>query len=256
MTLRPQVWSRAGLPQRLDAKQVHVWAWRLDPGHGSGFGVEQASWLDGVERDRLRRFHFDRDRVRFAIAHATTRRILGSYLNRRPQDLALGANAFGKPALAREEHRSSLHFNLSHSRSLAMLALSAETEVGIDVEDIRPMEPEVAEDHFSASELKALSSLQEDAWLKAFYLCWTRKEAIVKAEGVGLSLALDCFDVSVNPDLPPALLGVRPPAVFRYPWTLHDLSVASEQVCGTLAAGDPRAEVSCFWVGEGAPACV
>ena len=126
--------------------------------------------------------------------------------------------------------------------------------MGIDVEDIRPMEPEVAENYFSPGERQALSLLQGDAWLKAFYLCWTRKEAIVKAEGVGLSLALDCFDVSVDPDLPPALLGVRPPAVFRHPWTLHDLGVPSEQVAGTLAAGDPQAEVFCFWLGEGAPA--
>ena len=254
MILRPRVWSRAGSPQRLNARQVHVWAWSLNPGQGSGYEPEQASWLDSVERERLRRFHFDRDRVRFAIAHAMTRRILGSYLDRRPQDLTFRANAFGKPVLVQEEHHFSLHFNLSHSRSLAMLALSAETEVGIDVEDIRPMEPEVAEGHFSPSELKALSSLQGNAWLKAFYLCWTRKEAIVKAEGVGLSLPLDCFDVSVSPDVPPALLGVRPPAAFRHPWTLHDLSVASEQVAGTVATGDPRAEVSCFWVGEAAPA--
>ena len=101
-----------------------------------------------------------------------------------------------------------------------MLALSTETELGIDVEDLRPIQPEVAEGHFSPTELAALSSLEGEAWLNGFYHCWTRKEAILKAEGVGLNLPLNSFDVSLIPGDPAKILGVRPPVLHLVPGIL------------------------------------
>ena len=103
----------------------------------------------------------------------------------------------------------------------------------------------MAEHHFSPAELAALSYLEGDAWLQGFYNCWTRKEAILKAEGVGLNLPLRCFDVSLTPGLPAQLLAVRPPASFCHPWTLHTLDTPSG-TAAALAAGNPRAEVRCF----------
>ena len=103
----------------------------------------------------------------------------------------------------------------------------------------------MAENHFSPTELAALSSLEGEAWLEGFYHCWTRKEAILKAEGVGLNLPLYSFDVSLIPGLPAKLLGVRPPAVFRHPWTLHNLATPLGTVAA-LAAGSLQAEVLCF----------
>ena len=238
-------WSSAADAQPLGLNQVHVWCWFLNTEcHG---GDEHIGLLDDKELERFHRLRFAHDRARFAHAHANTRRVLGSYLQCAPARVSFRTNPFGKPELAMETGTPSLRFNLSHSREIAVLALSAETDVGIDVEALRPIERAVALDHFSPTELASLSPLQGDAWLKSFYLCWTRKEAIVKAEGVGLSFPLQSFDVSLLPDAPAELLAARPPGALRHTWALHNLSVA-EGYAAALALGNPQAEVQCFWL--------
>ena len=243
-------WPTAGVPQKIAAGEIHVWAWLLDPKRG--VTVPEASeigFLDAKEMERFHRFHFACDRARFAIAHVNVRRIIGAYLSCEPERLLFRTNSFGKPELAAETQDSPLYFNLSHSRHIALLALSTDTEVGIDIEDIRPIEPEVAESHFSKSELAALSLLEGEVWLNGFYYCWTRKEAIIKAEGVGLNFPLYSFDVSLTPGVPAKLLGLRPPAVFRRPWTLHNLATPAGTVAA-LATGSLQPKVSCFWFGD------
>jgi 4'-phosphopantetheinyl transferase len=234
-------WPASRAPQKLEPEQVHVWGWRLD----SPLEAAQIALLDEEELDRFRRFRFEPDRARFAIAHATMRKILGAYLGKAPDRVSFRTNRFGKPELAGDQQDGALHFNLSHSRSVALLALSKDTEVGVDVEDVQPVERDVAESYFSPAELAALASLDGNTWVDGFYHCWTRKEAILKAEGVGLNLALDSFDVSLIPGAPAELLGTRPTAGFRHRWKLHDLAVAPGSAAA-LAAASPRAEVFCF----------
>jgi 4'-phosphopantetheinyl transferase len=101
----------------------------------------------------------------------------------------------------------------------------------------------VADAHFSATEVSDLSKLHGDAWLAGFYRCWTRKEAILKAEGVGLRRALDSFDVSLLADAPAELLGTR--EEFSYPWKLHDLSPAAGTIAA-LATACSNARLACF----------
>ncbi len=239
--LFPLKWPAADLKQQLAVGQVHVWAWPIDPAQAS-FDQSELLLLDSAEQERFHRYHFDTDRVRFAIAHLNLRRILGAYLNCGPAEVPILANRLGKPAIA---SGGPLYFNLSHSRHIAMLAISMETEVGVDIEDVQPMEPEVAQYHFSPVEQAALATLEGEEWLEGFYRCWTRKEAILKAEGVGLQLPLSSFDVSLLPGTPAELLAVRPPVVFSCPWTLHHLETASGTVAA-LAAGNPEAKVFCF----------
>jgi 4'-phosphopantetheinyl transferase len=187
------------------------------------------------------KFHFAPDRERYAVAHANLRRILGGYLNQPAKKISFDANRFGKPELAGEA--SSLNFSLSHSQSIAVLAVAHGLPVGVDVEEVRPIEPEVAATHFSASELSDLSGLQGDAWLSGFYRCWTRKEAILKAEGVGLHRALDSFDVALLPGAPAELLRTR--VRFLYPWKLYDVSPAPGTI-GALATAHGEARISRF----------
>jgi 4'-phosphopantetheinyl transferase len=243
--LFPPTWPTVGVPQKIAADQIHVWAWLLDSGGLDDHEKSEIGLLDAKELERFHRFHFECDRARFAIAHANVRRILGAYLGQEPKRILFRANPFGKPELVTGAQAPPLYFNLSHSRNIALLALSMDTELGIDIEYLRPIEPEVAESNFSPTELAALSTLEGEAWLKGFYHCWTRKEAILKAEGVGLNFPLDSFDVSLIPGLPAKLLGLRPPAAFRHRWTLHNLPTPLETVAA-LAAGSPRAEVLCF----------
>jgi 4'-phosphopantetheinyl transferase len=234
-------WTASRVRGTIDADEVHVWAWALEPA-----GIDLSAHLeilDQQERERMQRFHFAPDRVRYAVAHANLRRILGTYLNQPAERVRFYANRFGKPELTDSDPLSPLSFSLSHSRSIAVLAVANGRPVGVDVEDVRPIEPAVADTHFSANECSHLSRLEGDAWLSGFYRCWTRKEAILKAEGVGLLRALDSFDVSLLADQPAELLETR--ERFSHPWKLHDLSPAQGTI-GALATAQPGATLACF----------
>jgi 4'-phosphopantetheinyl transferase len=235
----PLTWPTSGVRGTIVPDEVHVWAWALEPAT-----VDLAAHieiLDQQERDRMQRFHFAPDRARYAIAHANLRRILGAYVHQPAAGLRFHASRFGKPELQHRGSSSSFHFSLSHSRSIALLAVAKGEPVGVDVEEVRPIEPEVAESHFSASERSQLNQLQGDAWLLGFYRCWTRKEAILKAEGVGLSRPLDSFDVSLLPDETAKLVGTR--KHFSHPWRLLDLLPSA----GTIGAvATVQTKLTCF----------
>jgi 4'-phosphopantetheinyl transferase len=236
--ISPLAWPVSRMRGTIAPDEVHLWAWAFEPGAANLSA--QLEVLDHQELERMRRFHFAPDRERYAVAHVNVRRILGAYLNRPPDTICFRANRFGKPELAGP---ASLNFSLSHCRSIAVLAVAHGQPVGVDVEEVKPIEPEVADMHFSAMELSHLNRLHGDAWLSGFYRCWTRKEAILKAEGVGLSRALDSFDVGLLPDQPAQLLGTR--ERFSHPWTLHDLS-PSRGTIGALATARAQVSLACF----------
>jgi 4'-phosphopantetheinyl transferase len=234
-------WPASGVRKAITRDEVHLWAWALGPDAVNL--PAHVEILDQQERERMQRFHFAPDRARYAVAHANLRRILGAYLDQPAASLRFRANSFGKPELHHGDASPSLHFSLSHSRSIAVLAVANGEPVGVDVEELRPIEREVADSHFSASERSQLNQLQGDAWLLGFYRCWTRKEAILKAEGVGLSRPLDSFDVSLLPDETAKLMGTR--TLFSYPWRLHDL-LPSEGTIGAVATVQLQTKLTCF----------
>jgi 4'-phosphopantetheinyl transferase len=236
--ISPLTWPVSRVRGTIAPDEVHLWTWAFPPG-GANLSVP-VELLDHHERERMGRFHFAADRERYAVAHTNLRRILGAYLNQPAEEICFRANPFGKPELA---HEASLNFSLSHCRSTAVLAVAHGQPVGVDVEDVKPVEPQVADTHFSATELSHLNRLHGERWLSAFYRCWTRKEAILKAEGVGLSRALDSFDVELSPDKPPRLLATR--ERFSYPWTLHDLLPSSGTI-GALATAKSQIRLACF----------
>jgi 4'-phosphopantetheinyl transferase len=234
----PLTWPASPFPGTIAPDEVHLWAWSLQPADRDLSG--HLKILDSNEQERVRRFHFASDAERYAIAHGNLRRILGAYLNLAPEKLCFRTNQFGKPELADE---TSLKFSLSHCKSVAVLAAGHTLPLGVDVEDLKPMEPEVSGRYFSPAELAGLQELQGEAWLAGFYRCWTRKEAILKAEGVGLSRALDSFDVSLLPDSKAELISTR--QQFSYHWNLHHLS-PSPGTLGALATAQPNARLVYF----------
>jgi 4'-phosphopantetheinyl transferase len=170
------------------AGEVHVW-------HSlEGAGVD-ADWalLDATETERARRFRFDRDRSRYVSHHAFVRRVLARYLGVDPAAVVMRSMARGKPELEPDVH---LAFNASRSHGLSVVAVSG-GRVGIDVERARPIEDalRLARSQFSPRERTLLDSLPEAQRDDAFLAIWTRKEAVVKAFGLGLSVPLDSFDV-------------------------------------------------------------
>ncbi len=160
-----------------------------------------AEWLDAGERARAARFRHERDRDRFVARRGKVRELLGRDLGIAPGKLRIEADAHGKPVLP---DAPDLHFNLSHSNGYALVATARGRAIGCDIEWRNPELacPRVARRLFARKEYSALAALPPPLWVAGFYNCWTRKEAYVKALGLGLSYPLDAFTVSVAPGEP------------------------------------------------------
>ena len=149
------------------------------------------------ERERAARFYFDRDRRKFTAARGQLRMILGRYTGADPTALVFSYGPRGKPALSGQFQPANLKFNLSHSGELALLAVTLDREVGVDIEDIHTLNDAeaIAERLFSPNETSVFRALPEPERLEGFFRCWTCKEAYVKATGDGLSRPTESFDV-------------------------------------------------------------
>ena len=180
-------------------RNVHVW--RLDL---RDMGADAAALLDATETERAQRFVYANDWRRYVAAHAWLRRILGAYLGMPPQQLRFATSPHGKPVLlqaSRGVGPSPLCFNLSHSKDLALIAVTAGIEVGVDIEAVRSdlPGPDLAAGVLSATELDELAQCAAADHADSFVGCWTRKEACLKALGVGLQLEPRGLHVGLHP---------------------------------------------------------
>jgi 4'-phosphopantetheinyl transferase len=191
----------------LDRRHVHVWMFEFSAGTDALETLR--AQLSEEELERAGRFYFAHLRVSYVIAHGVLRCLLASYLGARPRELQFSYNQQGKPRLAQEN--CDLRFNLSHSGAMAAVAVAAGCELGVDVEQIRAMEDMfgIARRFFSAAECEDLEAVREMERETAFFDCWTRKEAYIKAIGGGLSIPLDSFRVTLRAGEPPRLLSNR-----------------------------------------------
>lgn len=218
----------------LSHEEVHVWRASLDVAARHTQDLRCTLTID--ELSRAERFVYAQDRERFIVARGLLRAVLGRYLNVAPEQLRFRHGASGKPALAAESGGHGIHFNLSDSHGLVLYAVALNREVGVDVEHVHPI-PEAAElvaRFFSFSERAEFRALAPDDQLGAFFRCWTRKEAYIKAKGQGFALPLDRFDVSVAPGRSAELLNVDGYPYEASRWSLCDLSPAPGYV-GALA---------------------
>lgn len=213
-----------GLPERdvrMVAGEVHIW--HIPLGGPAGLIHTSRNLLSADEVQRADRFHFEKDRHAFIIARAAMRQILGHYGNVAPKNLIFSYGPRGKPELSPEVNL--IKFNLSHSQEFALLAVAQGLCLGIDIEFVNQTiaVEEIAERFFSPNEVRALSAFAGRQKVEAFYSCWTRKEAYIKALGEGLSVPLDSFDVAFDASAPAALLRVRtsPGEVSR--WSMYDI---------------------------------
>ena len=168
-----------------------MWSAWLDERAASSVSHEVLS--DG-ERSRAQRYRFVRDRDRFIECRAFTRRVLAAYLGIDPPQVAFTVTAGGRPGL---DQQAGLSFNVSHADGRAVVAVAGAGDVGIDIERMRhiPDAVELATEFFSQREVAAIRSCPESSRSRAFLAMWTRKEAVVKAIGTGLSLPLDSFEL-------------------------------------------------------------
>ncbi len=220
-------WKESEPFSEIAPDEIHLW--RI-PAEGSPESLQELrSLLSPEELRRAARFHRPADREAFLRRRGQVRRILGACLDRDPRSLRFRAGPRGKPALAKDSAASRLRFNWSHSGEWALLAAGLDMEIGIDLERIRPLADmkAIARRYFSSLECRQLEALPEEDRLAGFFLCWTRKEALLKALGTGLAGRLDRFAVSLAPGEPARILWTAEPFPGGLSWELHALEAAA-----------------------------
>lgn len=239
------VWQPAPTRLTLGPEDVHVWRVALDLGES----VVQRLWqlLAPDERARAERYVFRKDRTHFLVARGLLRVLLGRYLRCHPQHLHFRYGPHGKPELAPDLGGDTLRFNVSHSHGLALYAITLARDIGVDVEHVRPgfAEEGIAERFFSPREVAVLRALPVTLQTMAFFACWTRKEAFIKARGDGLSLPLDQFDVAFAPGEPAALLSTAWDPHEAVRWTLRDLAPGPDYM-GAVAVAGQAWQLACW----------
>ena len=209
--------------QALSADEVHVWPIEL-----AISPVQRAKYFSSLaegEKSRATSFSLPHLQERYIVGRGKLRRILARYLGCKPSEVAFSYTSYGKPFL-RDEAEDGIRFNLSHWEDHALRAVTRSRAIGVDLERIRPdfATDEIAQRFFAEREWRELRAIPEAERAAAFFRCWTRKEAFIKAIGEGLSFPLDAFAVSLAPGKLAALYWLRddPNGVER--WRLHDLA--------------------------------
>jgi 4'-phosphopantetheinyl transferase len=226
------------LSQTLSAREIHIWRASL---HAS---PQVFLFLQGLlspdESQKASHFYFQKDRVQWTIARGILRVLLGLYEQTEPHLIRFACNDYGKPRLLAEgQAASALHFNLSHSHDLALYAFACERELGIDLEYMRSnIEYDaLVNTTFSPLEQELFSALPAEQKRQAFFSGWTRKEAYVKACGLGLSCPLDSFHVSFHPE-DARFLGSQAERDELARWSMYHLPLSPEYAGALVAEGE------------------
>lgn len=241
----PATWPSPAEWPGLPGREIHVWrvSLELDP-------VRVAALrpiLSADEQERADRILLPDRGAAFVCARGALRRLLGRYLGIPPHSVALGYTAHGKPFLAGPAALPPLRFNLSHSGGVALLAFRLHRELGVDVEQLRlgPDLAGIARRFFTPAESESILSLPPAGRPAAFYACWTRKEAYLKAIGRGIAAGVASVEIFTGADGQPALRSPGPGAAPLADWSIRDLA-ASEGYCAALAAEGSFTAVRCW----------
>jgi 4'-phosphopantetheinyl transferase len=237
--LNPELLLSLAAPLVLEPDTVHVWAFTLA---GSDDFVEACrNSLSPTERHRADRFVFARDRTRYTIAHAVLRHLLSRYCGIAPDLLQFEVTKSGKPSLQPSDERAcTLHFNLSHSDERALLGVSDGRELGVDIERVRSDVETLAisRHYFFGEERKAIEESLSVTRDTTFFRYWVAKEAVLKAQGVGLGFPLDRFCVHFLPGGHAAHIETLDAAVLEREWTVRMLPCETGWVGSVAARGD------------------
>lgn len=224
-------------PFDLEPGEVHVWLADLDaPPHAS---AAYRSLLDAAESERAGRLRFEHLRLRFICGRGILRQLLGRYLGMAPAALTFRYGSYGKPELAATPSARRLAFNLAHTQNLAVYAFALAPRIGVDVEQVREVHDrhQIVERFFSLRERQAIAALPDSEREEAFFLCWTRKEAYLKALGAGITCPLDRFSVSLTPGEPAVLLESAAEEQANGDWTLLAFTPTTEHRAAVAVEG-------------------
>jgi 4'-phosphopantetheinyl transferase len=210
--------------------------------------MEQAallgSLLSDTEQSRAKRFRFAKDRNRFIIRHGLLRVILGRYLKHPPREIEFQLGAYGKPEIRLDESQTPFFLNISDSGDIVVFAFTIACPIGIDVEQTREISgiEGIAHRFFLSRETHVMMALPRDAQLEAFYACWTRKEAYLKATGEGIAKSLKKVEVTLAPSEYAGVVSVDGDPSAREQWQLQPFIPATGYV-GCVAYRHPKLEL-------------
>lgn len=239
-TLDPTQWQMPPNTIHLPQNTVHVWSASLR--HHATKIAQLRQLLTEDERARADRFYFEKDRIAYTAARGQLRLLLSRYLEVDATAIRFIYSKYGKPALAEPFAKSGLHFNVTHSQDMAVYGFSWHNELGIDVEyKYRTPTPDftgICTHFFAPVEQAVLLKHKGEEIREAFYRCWTRKEAYLKASGEGLSRALDSFHVTLTAHEPATLLYVKdePEEVER--WNMMHIPIGKEYTAALCVEGE------------------
>ncbi len=232
-------WAAPPADIRLPENEVHVYAAALDVPQAKLDAFWQTLTTD--EQARAQQFYFEHDRHHYIVARGLLRLLNGRYLSTPPSHIQFTYGQHGKPALAAQHHHKNqiLEFNLSHSHGMALIGFSWNRPLGVDIEPVRFIKDgdQIAKRFFSAWEYEQYTAVSPQDKPQAFFNCWTRKEAYIKAIGDGLSCPLNAFDLTLTPGKPATLLRVRGSQVEAKKWQLHSLQPRPNFVGAIIARG-------------------
>ena len=195
-------WSKPDTSLKLEENTVHIWLNYLN--------IHEARLkhlyplLSAKEKERSERLKFYKHRKRFIAAHGFMRSVLENYIETPASEIIFSSNDKGKPALDKQTHHTNIHFNLSHSNNIALLAICLNHEIGVDIEylDRKNDWKGIIKRFYTPAEQADIFKLPENQQQNAFFQMWTRKEAYMKALGLGLHLSPNKFSLTVPPEKP------------------------------------------------------
>jgi 4'-phosphopantetheinyl transferase len=227
--------GRKPIALQLSGNEIHIWTVKTKAPLPVVAALKHV--LTASEAERAARFRFRSLEDSYIVVHGALRYVLGGYLDVDPAAVQFVYGPKGKPELAFPSQ-----FNLSHSGDLAVIGLTAHCEIGIDLEQIRPLSDieQIANRFFQREEAAEILSLPQTEREHAFFCCWTRKEAYIKAIGDGLSAPLDGFRVTVQPSEPVRIIHVNNDAAAADDWSLHDVLIASDYAAAVAYRDRPR----------------
>lgn len=231
------IWTSPMRLIALSRNEVHIW--RLELNQPSSCLDKSASNLSRKERTRAASFRFETHRNRFILCHGALRTILGLYLNTEPDRLDFCYNNHGKPCLSDRFFKDQVQFNLAHSDDLAICAFAKGRNVGIDLEHVHniPDVEELAASFFPKQESKRLQMLPSDQKTRAFFRCWTRREAYGKAKGTGLIKESNQCEALLAPEEFPCLLGKTGNGKSDRRWSAISFTPAPEYTAALVVEG-------------------
>ena len=230
-------WTLGPERPRLAPGEVHVWRASLAAGRDELQRLHRI--LSDDERGRAARFRFEMHRDRFVAGRGIQRLLLARYLGVDPAAIRYRLAAHGKPSLDGPGAESGIRFNVSNAEDGLLVALTPGREVGVDLEPLHRVvdRDAVARRFFSAPENRVYDGIAEHERDAAFFTCWTRKEAYIKAVGDGLSMPLDCFDVTLRPGEPARLLATRGDTAQAERWTMRELDAGPGWLAALVVEG-------------------